>query len=70
MSKLRCLICNKKISIIDEITSKCKCNNYYCIIHKYPENHNCIYDYVKENQELLEKKIIKLYSKKNIEVLG
>lgn len=69
-NKLKCFICNKKLSIIDEITAKCKCNNYYCNIHKYPDKHSCVYNYVKENQEILEKKLVKLNSNKNIEVLG
>lgn len=68
-NKLRCFICNKKISILDEITCKCKCNNNYCNIHKYPEIHKCSYNYVKENQNILEKNLIKLNSNKNIEVI-
>lgn len=34
--------CNKKIKIYD---LPCKCKKIFCKIHKYPENHNCEYDY-------------------------
>ena len=37
--------CIKKIKIT---TIPCKCKKYYCKMHKYPEYHECIYDY-KEN---------------------
>ena len=26
---MRCAVCNKKISIVEEITSKCKCDNVF-----------------------------------------
>ena len=56
----RCFICLKK-NIICEF--KCKCNNVFCNIHKYPEEHNCSYDYKNEGKRKLkmdlEKTIIK-----------
>ncbi len=48
----RCLICNKKIKLTD---IKCKCDIFYCSLHKYPEQHNCTYDYKKESRELIKK---------------
>jgi len=65
--KNKCSICNKRISIIEELTAKCKCNKFFCVIHKYPDTHNCSFDYIKENQDILQKKLVKLNSK-NIEV--
>lgn len=46
--------CTKKIKITD---FACKCENYYCKIHKEPLNHNCSYDYKENNkkQKLIEK---------------
>lgn len=49
--KLKCFICSKKITILN---FSCKCNNIFCNIHKYPEEHNCSYDYKKENRIKLE----------------
>tara|TARA_B100001250_G_C19183328_1_gene521925 strand:- start:197 stop:406 length:210 start_codon:yes stop_codon:yes gene_type:complete len=39
--------CSKKLKIID-ISIKCKCGNSYCERHRHPENHNCTYDYKKD----------------------
>ncbi len=49
---LRCLICNKKIRLTD---IKCKCGIFYCVYHKYPDQHNCKFDYKQEGRELLDK---------------
>ena len=45
--------CNKKLKLID-LSMKCKCNNYYCELHRHPENHNCTYDYRQENMNKVE----------------
>lgn len=70
MGKEKCFMCNKKITLVEMITAKCKCGNYYCPSDKMPENHNCTFDYIKENQDRLEKKLIKLTSDKNIAIMG
>lgn len=40
--------CNKKLSMTDSITGKCKCGNTYCLIHRLSETHNCTYNFKKE----------------------
>ena len=56
--KLKCFYCNKNLSLIEELTAKCKCNNYYCIRHKYPENHKCSIDYIDNNKIIMKKNLI------------
>ena len=46
MSSKRCASCDKKIRQIDEIMSKCRCGNIYCIMHRV--DHNCDYDYKRD----------------------
>ena len=43
--------CIKKQSII----GKCKCNNIYCVKHRLPESHICMFlqEFKKTNKELL-----------------
>lgn len=48
--KLSCRICNKKLPIF---VIKCKCNKSYCSIHRYPDEHDCEYDYKIEFQKEL-----------------
>lgn len=38
----RCLCCNKKVGVIG---FKCKCGNTYCGDHRYPETHDCSFDF-------------------------
>lgn len=49
---MRCEECNKKITLMN---FRCKCQNYYCI--RCLGEHNCSFDYFKENQERLKKKL-------------
>lgn len=67
--KIKCKICNKKINMIEEIMAKCKCNNYYCTLHRLPEYHNCEIDYITENKTELEKKLVKPDANKNLILL-
>ncbi len=43
----KCKICKKK-SIVNITCTKC--DNVFCIKHRCPENHNCIYNYKKDFQ--------------------
>ena len=51
--KLRCKKCKKKLKIT---TFACKCNNCYCTKCKY--DHNCTFDYNKDNIEKLKKQLV------------
>ena len=48
---IRCPICKKK----SHLSFKCKCGKEFCIRHRYPEEHSCSYDKVKEQLEQLKK---------------
>lgn len=45
----KCDTCNKKIKLIEEVTSKCKCGKINCGTHR--QDHNCNYDYKSEFQK-------------------
>ena len=47
-----CAKCDKKLKLTD---MKCKCDNYYCTLHRYSDCHDCTFDYKKFNKNLLEK---------------
>ncbi|CAN8325620.1 unnamed protein product [Cochlearia groenlandica] len=38
----RCLCCNKKVGILG---FKCKCGSTFCGEHRYPERHECSFDF-------------------------
>jgi len=50
VSKTRCNECNKKLGLIP---FNCKCQGFFCTIHRYPEKHNCDFDHVTFQREKL-----------------
>jgi len=50
-----CFICNKKIKLVNLHHSICKCNHNFCKLHLPNNQHNCSFDYKKENTINLEK---------------
>ena len=49
---IKCFICSKKLKLT---AIKCKCNNYFCKVHKNEKDHNCSFDYKLYQKDLLEK---------------
>jgi hypothetical protein len=42
------LTCRKKITVIDTLMSLCKCGKMHCMNHRFPECHNCTFDFRKD----------------------
>ena len=61
--KKNCHSCNKKLSIIEELTSKCKCDNFFCKDHKFSFLHECSYNYIEEYKNKSNSNIIKFENK-------
>mmetsp|Transcript_37571 Transcript_37571/g.117412 ORF Transcript_37571/g.117412 Transcript_37571/m.117412 type:complete len:284 (-) Transcript_37571:951-1802(-) len=40
--KNRCGVCDKKVGLAG---IKCRCDLFFCSVHRYPECHNCTFDY-------------------------
>ena len=59
--KPRCFNCNKKVGLT---AIQCKCSNVYCNKCRYPREHNCSYDYKKEQVSKLNKELPKCQFKK------
>jgi len=43
----RCNACNKKLGVLGGI--KCRCDKHFCSLHRYASEHNCQYDYIKND---------------------
>lgn len=48
----RCLSCNKKVGLMG---FKCKCGSTFCRSHRYPENHECEFDFKGEGRDAIGK---------------
>lgn len=63
MSCSRCNVCKSKISIVDSIMCKCRCNNLFCKSHRL--DHNCSFDYQLEYKT--SSKLVKLTENKLVD---
>ena len=37
--------CKKKLSLVDTTMGGCKCEQFFCSLHRDPESHQCSYDW-------------------------
>jgi len=56
----RCTKCNKKTWVIHN----CQCGEKFCLNHRYPESHDCSYDYKGSAKEILNRKLSKVVADK------
>ena len=61
----KCNICNKRLKLT---AIPCKCNLLFCDSHKYPELHDCSFNYLGNNQAFLSKNIQTIKSDKIIKL--
>lgn len=62
--KLRCHVCNKQIN--QTMSIKCKCNVLLCLSHRFPDSHECSFNFVQNNQDKLSKLLTRIeYEKIN-----
>lgn len=62
-NKQYCILCNKRLPIF---AIKCKCNKLFCSIHRYPNEHDCKYNYKEEyKKELIKKNKLIISNKVN-----
>ena len=55
LEKKKCFFCEKKIKVLG---FDCKCGKYFCLKHRLPESHNCMYDHKTNERSLLKEKIL------------
>ena len=60
-NKKRCFECNKKIGLC---SIQCRCLRYFCGLHRYKEQHKCVFDYKTFEKKKLSENIIKCISDK------
>ncbi|KAJ8766189.1 hypothetical protein K2173_021706 [Erythroxylum novogranatense] len=48
----RCVVCKKKLGLTG---FKCKCENTFCGTHRYPESHECSFDFKTFGRDRIEK---------------
>ena len=56
--KRRCGSCNKKMSPSESSVGYCKCEKTFCLLHRLPEQHNCLYDHKADGRKHDESKMV------------
>lgn len=51
-NKSRCFVCRKKINLT---AIQCRCSYFYCTEHRYPEQHECDFDFKKDGRDRIAK---------------
>ncbi|GAB65214.1 zinc finger protein [Plasmodium cynomolgi strain B] len=59
--KKKCFFCCKRIGLLG---IKCRCNHYFCSLHRYADAHNCTFDYKNYHKQQLIKNNVKVVADK------
>ncbi|KJP89161.1 hypothetical protein AK88_01247 [Plasmodium fragile] len=59
--KKKCFFCCKRIGLLG---IKCRCNHYFCSVHRYADAHNCTFDYKNYHKQQLIKNNVKVVADK------
>ncbi|KAJ1658634.1 hypothetical protein IWQ61_002165 [Dispira simplex] len=54
-NKNRCYLCRAKIPLAKQAINKCKCSYIFCDTHRYPDKHECDFDYLQRGRDILAK---------------
>ena len=53
--KSGCAHCGKKLKLVETSIGKCRCEHIFCSKHRFPESHECSYDWKEMSRKKLEK---------------
>lgn len=53
--KGRCSCCNKKVGFLG---IECRCGSMFCSLHRYPEQHDCTFDFKTHDRNTLKESVV------------
>ena len=53
--KGRCSFCNKKVGFLG---IECRCGSMFCSLHRYPEQHECTFDFKTHDRNTLKESVV------------
>lgn len=63
----RCCVCKRKIRLNQSVIS-CKCDKILCNKHRFPDQHECTYNFKKENKKLLARTLVQVECEKVLKI--
>ncbi|KAJ2213067.1 hypothetical protein EV179_004128 [Coemansia sp. RSA 487] len=58
--KGRCNQCNARVALVKQTTNRCRCDYVFCDTHRFPDQHDCKFDFKESDRKDLEKNNPKL----------
>ncbi|KAL4624279.1 AN1-type zinc finger protein 3-like [Arapaima gigas] len=59
-SRRRCHRCQSKLELVQQELGSCRCGYVFCMLHRLPEQHDCLFDHLGRGREEAVLKMVKL----------
>ncbi|XP_076012198.1 AN1-type zinc finger protein 3-like [Genypterus blacodes] len=59
-SRRRCHRCQTKLELVQQELGSCRCGNVFCMLHRLPEQHDCMFDHLGRGRQEAILKMVKL----------
>ncbi|KAL0967625.1 hypothetical protein UPYG_G00254640 [Umbra pygmaea] len=59
-SRRRCYRCQTKLELVQQELGSCRCGYVFCMLHRLPEQHDCLFDHLGRGREEAVLKMVKL----------
>lgn len=59
-SRKRCHRCQTKLELVQQELGSCRCGNVFCMLHRLPEQHDCMFDHLGRGRQEAVLKMVKL----------
>ncbi|XP_012682193.2 AN1-type zinc finger protein 3-like [Clupea harengus] len=56
----RCHLCQIKLELVQQELGSCRCGHVFCMLHRLPEQHDCMFDHLGRGREEAVLKMVKL----------
>ncbi|KAL2098997.1 hypothetical protein ACEWY4_005477 [Coilia grayii] len=62
-NRRRCHRCQSKLELVQQELGSCRCGYVFCMLHRLPEQHDCLFDHLGRGREEAVLKMVKLERK-------
>ncbi|XP_061116237.1 AN1-type zinc finger protein 3-like isoform X1 [Conger conger] len=59
-NRRRCHSCQTKLELVQQELGSCRCGYVFCLLHRLPEQHGCLFDHLGRGREEAVMKMVKL----------
>lgn len=59
-NRRRCFRCQIKLELVQQELGSCRCGYVFCMLHRLPEQHDCLFDHLGRGREEAVLKMVKL----------